>query len=90
VELAETADIEFDIRARWREGSAQPPQVQEPQPQPPAAGPPSPPGEVPATNEYCRRTRSSPQLGHASAVSTDAVIGRRSSNRCSQAMQTYS
>jgi hypothetical protein len=71
------------------EGS-QPPQVQEPHPQPPAEGLPSATGEVPATNEYWRRTRSSPQFGHASAVSTDAVIGRRSSKRCSHAMQTYS
>jgi hypothetical protein len=38
-------------------------------------------------NENRRRTRSLPQDGHASAVSTEAVIGRRCSNRCSHAMQ---
>ena len=80
-------------RAAENQDPAQPPpQVHVPHPQPPpdAEGPASAPGEVPATNEYCRRTRSFPQFGQASAVSTDAVIGRRSSNRCSQAMQTYS
>jgi hypothetical protein len=43
-----------------------------------------------ATNEKRRRTRSLPHVGHASAVSTDAAIGRRCSNRCSHAMHTYS
>jgi len=70
---------------------AQPPQVQVPHPHPPPAdGPASAEAEVPAANEYWRRTRSPPQFGQASAVSTDAVIGRRSSNRCSHAMQRYS
>jgi hypothetical protein len=83
------ADIDFNIAPAEKMYPAQPPpHVHEPQPHPPADGPPS--AEVPATNEYCRRTRSSPHLGQASAVSTDAVIGRRSSNRCSQAMHTYS
>jgi hypothetical protein len=41
-------------------------------------------------NENCRRIRSPPHEGHARAVSTEAVIGRRSSNRCSHAMQRYS
>jgi hypothetical protein len=70
----------------------QPPQVQVPHPQPPpsleAEGPASVP--EPAANEYCRRARSLPQFGHETTVSTDAVMGRRSSNRCSHAMQTYS
>jgi hypothetical protein len=87
--LAATADIDFDIARCGETDPVQPPpHVHEPQPHLPADGPPS--AEVPATNEYCRRTRSSPQLGQASAVSTDAVIGRRSSNGCSQAMHTYS
>ena len=80
-------------RAAEKTDPAQPPpQVQVPHPQPPpgAEGPASVPDAAPATNEYRRRTRSSPQFGQASAVSTDAVIGCRSSNRCSQAMQTYS
>ena len=71
---------------------AQPPQVQVPHPQPPpvADGRASVPDAVPAANEYRRRARSLPQFGHETIVSTDAVIERRSSNRCSQAMQTYS
>ena len=70
----------------------QPPQVQVPHPQPPpdAAGPASPADAVPAAKEYWRRARSLPQFGHATTVSTDAAMGRRSSNRCSQAMHTYS
>jgi hypothetical protein len=43
-----------------------------------------------ATKEKRRRTRSPPQDGHATAVSTEAVIERRSSNRCSHARQRYS
>lgn len=45
---------------------------------------------VEATNEKRRRTRSLPQDGHASAVSTVAVIERLCSNTCSHAMHTYS
>jgi hypothetical protein len=41
-------------------------------------------------NENCRRTRSLPHDGQASAVSTEALIDRRSSNRRSHAMHTYS
>jgi hypothetical protein len=65
------------------------PQAQAPpQPQPPpACGPGSDEDAAPATNENCRRTRSLPHDGQARAVSTEAVIGRRCSNRCSHAMQ---
>jgi hypothetical protein len=41
-------------------------------------------------NENRRRTRSPPQDGHASAVWTDAVIERRSSNGLSHPRQMYS
>jgi hypothetical protein len=70
----------------------QPPHAQAPpHAQPPEAwGRVSPVGALPAMNENCRRTRSPPHDGQARAVSTDAVIGRRSSNRCSHAMQRYS
>src|SRR5207244_11160081 len=64
------------------------------QPQPP---PQQPPGTCPLAlpvaveNENRRRTRSLPHEGHASAVSTETeLIGRRSSNGCSQARQMYS
>jgi hypothetical protein len=72
--------------------SPQPRQAQAPpHAHPPAAcEPASPAGAFPATNENCLRTRSLPHDGQARAVSTDAVIGRRSSNRCSHAMQRYS
>jgi hypothetical protein len=46
---------------------------------------------VAVENENRRRTRSLPQEGHASAVSTELeLIGRRSSNGCSHARQMYS
>jgi uncharacterized protein YfaQ (DUF2300 family) len=59
-----------------------------PQAQPAEASEPIEP--VAATNEKRRRTRSLPHDGHASAVSTEAVIDRRSSKRRSHAKQTYS
>jgi len=65
--------------------------VQLPQPQPPEdCGAEAAPAGLPAANENCRRRRALPHEGQASAVSTAAVIGRRSSNRCSHAMQRYS
>jgi hypothetical protein len=81
------------IDIAWRPKTRpQPPQVHVPHPQPPpdAMGPASVPEAAPAANEYRRRARSLPQFGQDTTVSTDAVIGRRSSNRCSQAMHTYS
>ena len=84
-------DIDIDISGRAK--TPYPPQVHVPHPQPPPdamGGPASGPEAVPAANEYRRRARSLPQFGHDTTVSTEAVIGRRSSNRCSQAMHTYS
>ena len=74
----------FGVRAcrQWPQAQA-PPHAQPPD----AWGAVEPVAAVPAMNENCRRTRSLPQDGHASAVSTVAVIGRRCSNRCSHAMQ---
>jgi hypothetical protein len=43
-----------------------------------------------AANENRRRTRSLRHEGQVSAVSTEAVIGRRSSKRCSQDRQRNS
>ena len=79
-----------------REGLVRMNQLPQPQPppqQPPATGPElsllEPP--VAAEKENRRRTRSLPHEGHASAVSTELeLIGRRSSNGCSQARQMYS
>ena len=51
-----------------------------------AAPPPAPAAKI----EKRRRTRSLPHSGHASWVSTEAVIERRSSNGCSHARQRYS
>ena len=48
------------------------------------------PGEVEAMNENRRRTRSSPQDGHATWVCTEAVIERRCSNVRSHPRQMYS
>lgn len=65
--------------------------MQDPQPHPPDdSGADVPADALPATNENRRRTRSLPHEGQASAVSTAAVIGRRSSKWCSHAMQRYS
>ena len=73
----------------WGSGTLrQPPQAQAPpHAQPPVAWGLEPVDAVPAMNENCRRTRSLPHDGQASAVSTVEVMGRRCSNRCSQAMQ---
>ena len=68
------------------------PQAQAPPHAQPAADPApkgSPAGAV-AVNENRRRTRSLPQAGHPSSVSTEAVIERRCSNGRSQARQMYS
>ena len=72
-------------------GDRQAPHVQDPQPHPPEdSGPEAVPADVPATNEKRRRTRSLPHEGQVSAVSTVAVIDRRSSKWCSHAMHRYS
>lgn len=68
------------------------PQTQAPpHPHPPLGlgAAPAPP-EVVAKSEKRRRTRSLPHEGQARAVSTLAVIGRRSSNGVSQARHRYS
>lgn len=63
---------------------------------PPQAHPPADDGArasavlVLAAKENRLRTRSLPHEGQASAVPTEAVIGRRSSNRRSHARHTYS
>jgi hypothetical protein len=66
------------------------PQAQAPpQAQPPDAAPDEGPEDV-ANRENRRRTRSLPQSGHASAVSTVDAIGRVCSNGRSHARHTYS
>lgn len=67
-----------------------PPQAQAPpHPHPPAEFELSLAAPV-AKSENRRFTRSLPQEGHASAVATDTVIERCSSNSRSHRMQTYS